>query len=280
MRGDEVQLLGIVVAPGRDDHSGGIQARNVEGAAQGASARPPAPAREVTQVGMRIDPQKGEAWVALDLRREGGYERAVVAAEHRQERRGRDLRQPVRNPRPSGLDVRSGVEVSDVDHAQPREQATGLRDRGYRGGQAAHPLRRQCRPFAIDRRPVVGDAGHDHVRGFRCAAHQAGPRLQAVQVHRANLGVVRTGRFSGTFKISNAPISSQAEKTAKMTGNPPGSPKIRGPALKGSSKKPPTNRAMIPDPAVAMLLKPMKSPASSTGITSWMKAQSTEKNKP
>src|SRR5258708_4111532 len=74
-----------------------------------------------------------EARVAPDLRGEGGDEGAVVAAEYRQERRGRDLRQPVRNTRPPGLDVRPGVKVSDVGHAQPREQAAVLGNGGYRG---------------------------------------------------------------------------------------------------------------------------------------------------
>src|ERR1700682_331204 len=228
---------------------------------------------------MRIDPQHGEARMPFDLRCQGGDEGAVVAAQDGEERLRRNLRQPLRHLRPACFDVGSRIEVSEVGHLEPGQQPAVLGYGRDRCGQAANPLWRHGRPFAVNGRPVIRDAGHDDAGRFRRAAQQPTPWPEAVEVHRAPTGV-RIGRSSGTFKIKSAPISKKAQKTEKMIGKPPGRPRIRGPALKGSSRNPPTNRAMIPDPAVAMLLNPMNSPASSAGITSWMKAQSTEKNKP
>src|SRR5260370_18170 len=134
--------------------------------------------------------------------------------------------------------------------------------------------RRPSGSLAVDRRTVVGDAGHDDVGGVDGMAGEPTPGREPREVH-----LFHFLRISGTFRMRSPPASNQMKNTVNITGYPPGKPSSFGPLL-NSSRKPATKRAMTPEPAVAMLLKPMKRPASPGGMMSWINAQSTEKKSP
>jgi len=128
------------------------------------------------------------------------------------------------------------------------EQVPLLGDRRHDGRQLADALRRLGRALAIDRGPVVHDAGDDDVG--RVASDQPGPWAQTFEVHLTTLR-------SGTLRMLSDPTTNHTTKMPKTTGNPPGRPRMAGPRLKMSRSGPPKATAMIPAPAVAMFEKPM-----------------------
>src|SRR5258708_22264076 len=140
--------------------------------------------------------------------------------------------------------------------------------------ELANSLRRQRGAIAVEGRAVIRDAGDHDVGAVDRVAGEAAPGQESGEVHLCHVL-----RISGTFRMSTPPTSSQTKNTVKMTGYPPGRPSTLGPLL-NSRRNPPTKRAMTPEPAVAILLKPMNRPASPGGMMSWMKAQSTKKNSP
>src|SRR6267142_3616937 len=209
---------------------------------------------------MSIDPEDDDIWVALDLRGQRGDGGAVVAAKHGEQRVRRHPRQLIGHLRPAGLDVRSGVEVSQVVDLQPGEEPPVLGHRRHRRGEAADALGREGRALAVHGRAVVRNSSDDHVGGLWRAAGEASPRPQPIKVHRA--------LRSGTLRMLSDPITNQTTNTLNTTTNPPGRPRIRGPALNGSRSTPPAKTAMMPAPAVAMLEKPMYSPPWCPGMMS------------
>src|SRR6266849_2476169 len=276
---DEIKLFGVVVASAGDDHAGGADARNLECPAHSAAAGPASAAREIAQVWMCIDPQHGEIGVAPSLGGKSGDGRAVVSTQDGQKRRGRHFRQPVGHLRPAGLDVGAGVQVAHVVHLEPGKWASILGDGRHDCREVTDALRGQGGALAIDGRAVVGDAGDDDVGRLYGVSRQPTPGLEPLQVHLSHDLRITGTFFSGTLRIRRPPSRSQMKKTVNMTGYPPGRPRMLGPLL-NSSRNPPTKRAMTPEPAVAMLLKPMKSPASPEGMPSWMNAAPTEKKSP
>src|SRR5205814_1832778 len=251
VRLDELQLFGVEVAAAGDDDAGGLDARRLQRATQRATACPVSAAREIAEVGMRVDPQEMEAGMPAHLRSEGADRRAVVTAEHREERFGRDVRQSLGHSHPTRLDVAARIEVADVAHAQRGHQVTVLRDRRHGSRQLSDRARGDRRALSIHGRAVVRNPGDDDVRVvLHDIARQAGPRAQAIEVQADTL-------LSGTFRMLSDPATNQSTKTPKTTGKPPGRPSRRGPALKASSKGPPMKTAMMPAPAVAMFEKPM-----------------------
>ena len=55
---DEVELLRVIVASAGDRHALRLDAGDLERPEESASARPPAAARELAQVGVRVDPEQ------------------------------------------------------------------------------------------------------------------------------------------------------------------------------------------------------------------------------
>src|SRR5713226_865792 len=272
---NELELFRVVVASARDDHARRADARDLQRAAHRTAASPAAAAGEVAQVGVCIDPQHGQIGVAPSLCGKCRDRGAVIAAQHRQQSRGRDLRKLVGNPRPSRLDLRSYVEVAEIVHLETLERAAVFSDRWHDRRERADSRRGEGCSLSIHGRAVVRNPGHDNFCRFERAAGKAGPGHQSGEIdfiHRLFI--------SGTLRMRRPPNNSQMKNTVNMTGYPPGRPSNFGPALNGSSRKPPMNRAMMPAPAVAMFVKPMNNPASPPGITSCMKAQSTAKNRP
>src|SRR5438046_5627930 len=246
--GDELELLGVEVAPAGDHDPRRLDARRVERAAQGTAARPvPAP-REVTEVGVGVDPQDVEPGVPPHLGGQRGDGGAVVAAQHREERFGRHLGESLHRAHPAGLDVLACVEVAQVLDVQARQQMAVLGDGGHGGGKVPDALRGERRALAMDGRAVVGDTCDDDVR--RGSTYQPAPWAQTVQVQR-------TARLSGTLRMLSDPTTNQTTKMPNTTGNPPGRPRIGYPRLNWSSSGPPKATAMMPAPAVAMFEKPM-----------------------
>src|SRR5260370_9379549 len=192
----------------------------------------------------------------------GGDGCAVVSAEDGQKRRGRRFRQPVGQVRPAGLDVGPRVEVGHGVNPEPGQGARILGDGRHGRGELANSSRRQRSALTVDGRAVIGNAGDHDVGSVDWIAGQAAPGLESGEVHLGH-----ALRISGTFRMSRPPTNSQTKNTVNMTGYPPSRPSSLGPLL-NSSRKPPTKRAMTPEPAVAILLKPMNRPASPGGMMS------------
>ncbi len=146
---NELELFRVVVAPARDDDAPGIQPRYVECAPQRAAARPASAARVVAQVRVRIDPQHSQAGVAFGLGGKRCDRRAVVAAEHGEQRSRWNARQLLRGFRPAGLDVGSGVHVAHVVDMHSGEKLSVLGHRRHGCGKAPDPLRSEGRAFAV-----------------------------------------------------------------------------------------------------------------------------------
>src|SRR5690349_15938376 len=250
VRLDEIELLRVEVPPARDDDARRLDARGLQGAPQRAAARPVAAAREVTQVGVRVDPQDVESGVAARLRRQGRDGGAVVASQDGEERPGWDVGQPFRHGQPAGLDLKTRVQVADVLDAQPGQQVPVLGHRRHCCRQQAHLARPKGGAFPVDGRAVVRDARDHDVGGPLAIALEPAPRAQTFDVHAHTL------LPSGTFRMLSDPTTNHTANRPKTTGNPPGRPSSRGPALNASSRGPPRNTAMMPAPAVAMLEKP------------------------
>src|SRR5690348_2293705 len=254
----EVELLGIEVAAAGDDDVRRIDARGVERPSQSATAGPAAATREIAQVRVRVDPQHVQPGVPPYLRGQRGDGGAVVTAEDGQESLRRDGGKAFHRFHPAGLDVLTRAEVAEILHAQAGQHQALLRHGRHGGRKLADALGRQRGALAVDRRAVVGDAGHDDIG--RLAVDQPSPRTQAVEVHTlflylSALRAVRT--FSGTLRMLSDPTTNHTTNSANTTGNPPGRPRIGPRWLKKSSSGPPTATARIPAPAVAMLEKPM-----------------------
>src|SRR5258708_11747285 len=208
------------------------------------------------------------------LRGQGRDRGAVVAAQDREQGGSGQSGQLVSDVRPAGFNLRPRIEVAEMVPLQPMEGAPVLGDGRHDGGEVGDAHRRPSGSLPVDRRTVVGDAGHDDVSRVDGMAGEPTPGREPLEVHFFHFLCI-----SGTFRMRSPPASNQMKNTVNITGYPPGRPSSFGPLL-NSSRKPATKRAMTPEPAVAMLLKPMKRPASPGGTMTWMKAQSTQNKSP
>src|ERR1700730_1419101 len=163
---------------------------------------------------MGVDPQERQAWMPPRLggeRRDGG---AMIAAKHREESCRWNLGQAIGDRRPTRLDVRAGIEVAQVIDTKSSQQPAVFGHGRYGRGEAAHALRRQGSSLSVNRRAVVRNARDDRVGRLERTPPQAAPWPQSVEVHRFRISCT----FSGTFKMSRAPISNQMKKIEKITG--------------------------------------------------------------
>jgi hypothetical protein len=87
----------------------------------------------------------------------------MVATQNGQEYIGRYARKAVGRIDPARLDVRAGVQVAYVLHAEFRERSTVLGHWRDHGGEVADVRRRDGGAFPVNRRAIVGNAGDNDV---------------------------------------------------------------------------------------------------------------------
>ncbi len=136
-----------------------------------------------------VDPEDLEARMPARLRRQRGDGGAVVAAQDGEQRARRNRGEAIGHDLPAGLDGRSDLEIAQIVDGEAREQVSLLGHRRHYRRQRPQAVRRVGRPFAVDGRAVVRDAGERH-RSALGRAGQPSPRLEARDVDQRSVRFV------------------------------------------------------------------------------------------